>query len=70
MNLASVLTIVEQLAPVFKDHGLDGLNALLTILKSGETLPAPFDKLTPYIKEAEVVVNLFISVDKMLFPTS
>ena len=70
MNISAALTLIENLAPVFDTKGVDALSTVDALLKKGETLPAPFDKMTPYLKEAEVVVELFIAFEKMVFPAA
>ena len=70
MNIQAIVTLVQGLAPMIGKNGLQALEAVDAVLKQGETLPAPLDKLSPFAKEAEFVVELFIAVDKMVFPSA
>lgn len=70
ISIDAAVSILDRFIPFIAKYGIGFLKSLDKILDKAATLPAPFDKLSPYIKEVDMIVEFFISIAEMELPPS
>lgn len=69
MNISVILDFAKTMTGFFKTYGIDGLIAARELLAKNEDLPTAFDGFEPFVKEMEFVLDFFIAIGKMVFPS-